>query len=94
MTPEKPDQDLQAEVERRQDRERRARAEQPTLLGQTVFLGTLGLLMVLPIVAFAYLGVWLDQHLAGFAVRWTVSMIVLGVAVGGYSAYVYVRERP
>jgi ATP synthase protein I len=94
MTPQQHDVKLQTEVERRVDRERRARAERPTLLAQTVFLGTLGLLMVLPVVFFAYIGIWLDQHLSGFAVRWTVSMILIGIGAGAGSAYLYIREHP
>ena len=43
-------------IEKQAERRRKAEAERPTLLGQTVYLGTLGLLLVLPIVFGAYLG--------------------------------------
>ena len=36
---------------------------------------------LLPIVAGAYLGRWLDSHLQVFSVRWTVSLIVLVLLV-------------
>ena len=55
-------------------------------MAQTVYLGTLGLVFVLPVVAGAYLGRWLDQQLAGYSVRWTLSLLLLGVAVGAYTS--------
>ena len=64
------------------------------MLAQTAFLGTLGLLLVLPIVVGAYLGHWLDERVAGFSVRWTVGFMLLGVALGAYSVYLFVRSRP
>jgi Putative F0F1-ATPase subunit Ca2+/Mg2+ transporter len=41
---------------------------------------------VLPVVAGAYLGRWLDSLVAGYSVRWTVSLILLGVVVGAVNA--------
>ena len=45
-----------------------AEKERPTLLAQTVFLGTLALLFVLPVVGGAYLGHWIDGLQAGYSV--------------------------
>lgn len=84
---------LRREVDRQADRLRRADRERDTVLAQTAFLGTLGLLLVLPIVVGAYVGQWLDQRLAGYSVHWTVSCVLLGVAVGAYSVYLFVRSR-
>jgi len=64
-----------------------------TLIGIAVYGGTLGLLFVTPIVAGAYLGRWLDSLIAGYSVRWTVSLIVLGIAIGAYNAYRFMRDR-
>ena len=79
-------------IEKQAERHRKAEAERPTLLGQTVYLGTLGLLLVLPIVFGAYLGVWLDGMVSGYSVRWTVSLILLGVFVGAVNVYLFVKE--
>jgi len=79
-------------IERGAKRMDRARREQQSVLAQTVFLGTLGLVFVLPIVAGAYLGRWLDGMAAGYSLRWTLSLIVLGVVVGGVNVYLMIRE--
>ena len=69
-----------------------AERDRPTLIGQTVYIGTLGLLFVLPVVAGAYLGRWLDGLAAGYSVRWTVSLILLGVMTGALNVYLFIRE--
>ena len=63
-----------------------------TLLANTVYLGTLGLIFVLPVVAGAYLGNWLDDRIKGYSFSWTVTLIVLGVFVGAMDVYLFVRE--
>ena len=84
--------DLKKQVERQAQRMQKAERERPTLIGQTVYIGTLGLLFVLPVVAGAYLGHWLDGLAAGYSVRWTVSLILLGVMVGAINVYLFIRE--
>ena len=76
-----------------QETMREAERNRPTLLAQTVYLGTLAVLFVLPVVLGAYLGSWLDGHMAGYSVRWTVSLILIGVFVGALDVYLFVRER-
>ena len=49
-------------------------------------------MFVLPVVAGAYLGQWLDNLSKGYEVQWTVSLIVLGVIVGGINVYFFIRE--
>lgn len=73
-------------------RMKQAERDRPTLLGQTVFLGTLGLLFVVPVVIGAYVGQWLDDFVEGYSIRWTMSLIVLGVAVGAMNVYLLMRE--
>ena len=79
-------------VEREVARIRRAERERPTLLAQTVYLGSLGLVFVLPVVAGAYLGSWLDGLVEGYSVRWTLSLLFLGLVVGGVNVYLMIRE--
>ncbi len=87
-----PGEELRKAVERQAKRMRKAEHERPTLLGQTVFLGTLGLLFVLPVVGGAYLGIWLDSLVSGYSTRWTMSLILLGILIGGLNVYFFVRE--
>lgn len=84
--------DLGKQVERQVRRMKRAERERPTMIGQTVYMGMLGLLFVLPVVAGAYLGNWLDSLAQGYSVRWTVSLILVGVGVGAMNIYLFIRE--
>jgi len=84
--------DLKKQVEKQARRIRKAEREHPTLIAQTIYAGMLGLLFVLPLVGGAYLGHWLDSLVTGYSVRWTTSLIVLGVLVGGINVYLYIRE--
>jgi len=79
-------------VEQQAERMHKAEDERPTLIAQTVYLGTLGLLFVLPVVGGAYLGRWLDTLAAGYSTRWTVSLILVGIGVGVFNVYLFIRE--
>jgi ATP synthase protein I len=72
------------------------RASQPrrrSPLGLLVTGGTVGLLFVVPIVAGAYLGRWLDERATGYSVHWTVNLILLGLAVGAFNVYRFFKEH-
>ncbi|MCK9606152.1 MAG: AtpZ/AtpI family protein [Methylomonas sp.] len=62
-------------------------------IGMLFYGGTLGLLFVTPIVLGAYLGRWLDTLAAGYSVRWTVSLIVLGIVTGGYNVFRFIQRH-
>ncbi len=64
-----------------------------TWVGMLLYGGTLGLLFVAPLVAGAYLGRWLDTLAEGYSVRWTVSLIVLGIVVGGYNVVRFLQDH-
>jgi ATP synthase protein I len=83
---------LKEEVSKQIRRMKQAEADRPTLLRQTVYLGTLGLLFVVPVIIGAYVGQWLDGLVPGYSMRWTLSLIVLGVGIGAMSVYLNVRE--
>ncbi len=87
-----PHEQLRKRVEQQARRMKRAEQERPTLIAQTVYMGTLGLLFVLPVVAGAYLGHWLDGLAEGYSIRWTLSLIVLGLIVGAVNVYLFIRE--
>ena len=84
--------ELRRQVERQAQRMRQAEKERPTLIAQTVYIGTLGLIFVLPVIGGAYLGSWLDGTLAGYSMSWTVSLILLGVFIGAVNVYLFIRE--
>ena len=83
---------LKASVQTQVGRIQKAKRARRTLLANTVYLGTLGLIFVLPVVAGAYLGNWLDNRIKGYSFSWTVTLIVLGVFVGAMDVYLFVRE--
>lgn len=90
--PEDDKQHLQQRIDEQVERLKQAERDRPTLLAQTTYIGTLGLLFVLPVIGGAYLGRWLDSMMAGYSMRWTLSMIFLGLVVGAINVYLYVRE--
>lgn len=87
------DEQWRQDVER--DARRLAQAERGrrSLLAQTVFLGTLSVLFLVPLVGGAYLGRWLDSLGEGYTVRWTVNLILLGLAVGALNVYLFIRKH-
>jgi ATP synthase protein I len=84
---------LRENIERQAKRIANAEKERPTLLGQTVFLGTLALLLVVPMVGGAYLGRWLDSLSAGYTDRWTLSLMIAGLLTGAWSVYLYIKRH-
>ena len=87
------DEQLRKSVERQVKRMRRADKERPTLLAQSVYLGTLTLIFVLPVILGAYLGNWLDNMAQGYSMRWTLGLIFLGFGIGAVNVYIFIRER-
>lgn len=88
-----PQERLRKSVERQARRMARAERERDTLLSQTVFLGMLALLLVVPTILGAYLGNWIDGRFEGYSVRWTVSFILLGIAVGIFNVWRFLKEH-
>ena len=84
---------LRKAVEREAGRLQRAERERSGLIAQTAYLGSLAVMFVVPVVAGAYLGRWIDGLFEGYSIRFTVSLIVLGVAIGALNVYLFVRER-
>lgn len=73
---------------------RRSRFEnRPSFWRQTVYTGTLGILFILPVVAGAYLGNWLDDKYSGYNISWTINLILLGVIAGSINVYLFIRDR-
>ena len=87
------DKQLRKSVEKQIKRMQRAEKERPTLLAQSIFMGTLSLLFVLPIIAGVYLGNWLDAQTEEYSVRWTIGLMLLGLFIGIVNVYLYMREH-
>ena len=86
------DDKLHERVDSQARRMRKADSERSSLMAQTVYLGTLGLVFVLPVVAGAYLGHWLDALAEGYSMRWTLSLIFVGLVIGAVNAWLLIRE--
>ena len=84
---------LKHNIETQAQRMAQAEHDRPTLLAQTVFLGTLALLFVLPVVVGAYLGHWFDVQQPGYSYRWTMSGLSAGLLVGGMNVYLYIQKH-
>ncbi len=85
------DNQLRKRVEQQARRLKKAERERPTLLAQTFFIGRLGLVFVIPVVAGAYLGRWLDSLFSGYSTRWTISLILIGLVCGGFNIYLTIK---
>jgi len=84
--------ELRRQVERQARRMARAERDRPTLISQTAYIGTLGLLFVLPVIGGAYLGEWLDSLAGDYSIRWTVGLILAGIFLGVLNVYLFIRE--
>ncbi|HCL65861.1 MAG TPA: F0F1 ATP synthase subunit [Rhizobium sp.] len=82
------------DTERDIDRlEKKERSPAHFVLGVMLYGGTLGLLFVVPLIAGAYLGRWLDTLSRGYSVRWTISLIMLGLALGFYNVLRFLKGK-
>ncbi|ERH41001.1 ATP synthase, partial [Legionella pneumophila str. Leg01/53] len=84
--------ELEQQVKRNVRKINKAKKGKSTLLAQTVYLGTLGFVFVLPIIAGAYLGVWLDEKIKGYSMSWTINLILLGVIIGAINVYLLIKD--
>ncbi|HAT2081727.1 F0F1 ATP synthase subunit [Legionella taurinensis] len=84
--------ELKQQVKRNVRKINEAKKGKSTLLAQTVYLGTLGFVFVLPIIAGAYLGLWLDEKIKGYSMSWTINLILLGVIIGAINVYLLIKD--
>lgn len=87
------EQRLEEQIEKAANRLEQAEKERSTVLAQTAYIGVLGLLFVLPVIGGAYLGQWIDSLIAGYSMRWTLSLIFLGIVIGVVNVYYFIREE-
>jgi ATP synthase protein I len=84
---------LQEKIEQKAKRLETAEEEKSTILSHTVFLGTLALLFIIPVIAGIYLGRWIDEQLAGYSYRWSISLLMTGIVLGCINVYFYIRKH-
>jgi ATP synthase protein I len=84
--------ELQQRVSEQINRMHKADKDRPTLLAQIVYLGTLGFLLLVPIIVGTYLGRWWDGFVEGYSMRWTFSLIIVGIVVGAINVYLFIKE--
>jgi ATP synthase protein I len=86
-------QHLKKKIESQIKRIKKAEHDRPNLLSQTVYIGTLGLVMVLPVIAGVYLGHWLDGMVEGYSTRWTLSLLFTGLVIGIFNVYFLIKDK-
>ncbi|MDX1810862.1 MAG: AtpZ/AtpI family protein, partial [Gammaproteobacteria bacterium] len=82
---------LQSKVDLQVERIKDAEKHQATWFASTIYLGSLGIVFILPVIFGAYLGSWLDKQLAEYSVGWTTSLVIVGVFIGGMNVYLMIR---
>jgi ATP synthase protein I len=85
-------QQLRKKIESQVKRIKKADHDRPNLLSQTVYIGTLGLVMVLPIIGGVYLGRWLDSMIEGYSMSWTLSLLFTGIVIGFFNVYFLIKD--
>lgn len=78
--------------EMRRQAERAERARHLTFWQGLGLVGSVGWMVALPAVGGALLGRWLDKQFAS-GVFWTLSLLVIGIAVGSASAWRQVKRE-
>ena len=79
----------------RQHRERRwhwLREGEPTFARQVAQIGVLGWTIVLPTLLGTFLGRWIDRRF-GTGIFWTSPLLLLGLALGCWSAWRWMSTR-
>jgi ATP synthase protein I len=69
-----------------------ARRSRPQVWRYAALLGGGGWLLVVPVVAGAYLGRWLDGRHVGGGQSWTLTLILIGIGIGIYNFWHYYRR--
>ncbi len=85
-------QQLKKKIESQVKRIKKAEHDRPNLLLQTVNLSSLVLVMLLPIIAGAYLGHWLDAKMEGYSMHWTLSLLMIGIVIGFFNVYFLIKN--
>lgn len=82
-------------VEKSAEELMKARREKSRFWHYAQMLGVGGWLFVIPVVAGAYIGRYMDRKLGG-EISWTITLIIIGIAVGCYNIWYFLlrKSRP
>lgn len=79
-------------VEKSAEELMKARRERSRFWHYAQMLGVGGWLFVIPVVAGAYLGRYMDSKLGG-EISWTITFIIIGIAVGVYNVWYFLLRK-
>lgn len=79
-------------VRQRQERRRWLRDGEPSVMRFVGQIGVLGWIIVTPILIGLFIGRWLDHQL-GSGIFWSAPLLLLGLAIGCWSAWRWVRRQ-
>lgn len=93
MTYSDSDEKLRRKLKLQSVRMEKAKKERDTILSQTVYVGTLGLLFILPVIIGVYTGLWLDEKSTEYSSFWTLTLLVAGLVIGVLNVYIFIRKQ-
>lgn len=95
MSEPRPDRDLLRTVARKEARKLRARREsrRQSLWFGLGAMGVIGWSVAVPTVLGVLLGHWLDSRYPG-PISWSLSLLVIGAALGGFNAWRWLQRQP
>jgi ATP synthase protein I len=79
-------------VEKSAEELMKARKEKSAFWHYAQILGVGGWLFVIPVVAGAYIGRYMDEKMAG-NISWTITFIIIGIAVGIYNIWYFLLRK-
>ncbi len=85
-------QNLKKKIDSQVKRIKKAEYDRPNLLSQTIYLSTLVLVMLIPVIACVYLGHWLDGMMEGYSMHWTLSLLFMGIVIGLFNVYFLIKD--
>ena len=83
---------LSNKIAQQSHRMRRAEQHRDNNLVYTIYLGTIGLLFIVPVIAGLYCGLWLDKQAESYSVFWSVFLLCAGIVIGVLNVYFFTRE--
>lgn len=87
----KPGEEMIRDVAAKQERMLRAQKEQKSYWRAISILGVIGWSVVVPALAGVAIGMWIDQRWPA-GISWTVTLLLVGLAIGCASAWFRIRE--
>ncbi len=82
---------LKKKIDNQINRIKKAEQERSNMLSQSVYLSTMVLVMLVPIIAGVYLGHWLDARVEGYSMHWTLSLLLIGIVIGFFNLYFFIK---